>query len=112
MFDPSSQICVLVIHGGEENSPVSASFEYDTVQPDRYPVENGAVWDAISYAWDDESGWEKIRIDGETKPRRVRANVWTMLNDLRHPIQKKLSSGLIVCALISKTSKRNRNRCG
>ena len=89
MFDPSSQICVLVLHGGEENSPISASFEYDTVQPDRYRVENGAVWDAISYAWDDESGWEKIRIDGETKPRRVRANVWTMLNDLRHPIQKK-----------------------
>jgi hypothetical protein len=89
-FDPSSQIRVLVLDGGEPRSQISASFQFVTLKPRTWrPGKQKVEWEAVSYAWEGQTPSYSyvVKIDGNEK--YVTSNVYKILGELRHRSEKR-----------------------
>jgi hypothetical protein len=88
MFDPASQIRIIVVDPGLKGTPVSATFEYADVNDDigRFGVQK-IEWVAISYRWDASGPSRTVQLQNQT--REVTDNVFRMLDDLRLPSRKR-----------------------
>jgi|SRR5450432_1628049 hypothetical protein len=88
MFDATSQIRILVLEGGEPNSPISASFQVASLEPrSATSVGRTLQWEAISYTWDGQKPSKEIQVNGQGL--RVTENVFRILRALRCGTERK-----------------------
>ena len=86
-FNPSCQFRVLVLENGEINFPISASFKIFTISPFDPPLTEVSGWEAVSYAWGNQTPVHEIYVDGN--PIAVTENVINLLKDLRDTNHKR-----------------------
>jgi len=67
VFDASSQIRLLVVEGGEPDSPISVKFQVASLEPPSgtTSVEQTVAWEAVSYTWNGQKPSKEILLNGQ-----------------------------------------------
>ncbi|KAI3584123.1 heterokaryon incompatibility protein-domain-containing protein [Fusarium oxysporum f. sp. albedinis] len=87
IFDPTRQIRVLVVDPGKPPTPITATFRFVTLKSSTWQSKNqNQEWNAVSYVWGNQSPLCRITVDG--LERRITQNVFRILWELRHPVEK------------------------
>jgi hypothetical protein len=88
MFDPTSQIRIIVVDPGSDGTSISSSFEFANLSNDIVRNRDLRIeWEAVSYRWDSSGPVQEIQLEGYT--RQVANNIFRILNDLRLPSEKR-----------------------
>ncbi|KAI0096198.1 heterokaryon incompatibility protein-domain-containing protein [Nemania sp. FL0031] len=84
-IDPTREIRVFALEPGSFDDELTGRFLIVSFDPSTWrPLTGSIEWEAISYAWGDQTQTEPIAIDGSL--RLVTRNVVSLLRDLRRPV--------------------------